>query len=73
MDGLTSRESEVLSWVARGLTNQEIAAHLVLSPNTVRKHLENSFDKLGVHSRAEAVARLLAGPVPSAQRSGPGP
>ena len=64
VDGLTQRESEVLVWVARGKTNQEIAAHLVLSPNTVRKHLENAFVKLGVHSRAEAVAHLFTPPVP---------
>jgi DNA-binding CsgD family transcriptional regulator len=60
VDGLTRRESEILSWVARGKTNQEIAERLVVSPNTVRKHLENSFEKLGVHTRAEAVAHLLA-------------
>lgn len=59
VDGLTRRESEILSWVARGKTNQEIADRLVVSPNTVRKHLENSFEKLGVHTRAEAVANLL--------------
>lgn len=64
VDGLTRRESEVLVWVARGKTNQEIATHLVLSPNTVRKHLENAFVKLGVHSRAEAVAHLFTPPVP---------
>lgn len=59
VEGLTRRESEVLAWVARGKTNQEIAAHLVLSPNTVRKHLENTFEKLGVHTRAEAVAQVF--------------
>lgn len=58
--GLTDRESEILAWVARGKTNQEIAALLVLSPHTVRKHLENAFDKLRVHTRAAAVARAFA-------------
>jgi DNA-binding CsgD family transcriptional regulator len=70
-DGLTRRESEVLTWVARGLTNREIADALVVSPGTVRKHLENSFEKLGVHSRAEAVAHLLA-PRPVAPGAGAG-
>jgi DNA-binding CsgD family transcriptional regulator len=64
LDGLTRRESEVLTLVARGKTNQEIATDLVLSPNTVRKHLENSFEKLGVHSRTEAVVHLFTQPDP---------
>ena len=55
---LTKRESEVVGLVAEGLTNGEIAARLVLSPATVRKHLENVFEKLGVHTRTAAVARL---------------
>lgn len=59
LDGLTRRESEVLTLVARGRTNHEIATELVLSPNTVRKHLENAFEKLGVHTRAEAVVHLF--------------
>jgi DNA-binding CsgD family transcriptional regulator len=62
LDGLTARESEILTLVARGKTNPEIAAELVLSPNTVRKHLENAFQKLGVHTRAEAVAHLFTQP-----------
>lgn len=57
--GLTSREEEVLILVARGKTNKEIAATLYVSPLTVRKHLENIYDKLGVNNRAEATARAL--------------
>jgi DNA-binding CsgD family transcriptional regulator len=56
-DGLTERESEVLGWVARGMTNAEIAALLFVSPHTVRKHLERAYEKLGVHTRTAAVAR----------------
>jgi DNA-binding CsgD family transcriptional regulator len=56
---LTAREREVLSWVARGKTNAEIARLLWLSPSTVRKHLENVYAKLGVNSRTAAVARFL--------------
>jgi DNA-binding CsgD family transcriptional regulator len=57
-DGLTAREHEVLEWVASGKTNQEIAELLVLSPHTVRTHLEHIYDKLGVHSRTAAVAAV---------------
>jgi DNA-binding CsgD family transcriptional regulator len=57
---LTAREQEVLTWVARGHTNAEIAETLWLSPGTVRKHLENAFEKLGVRTRTAAVARFLA-------------
>jgi len=54
--GLTKREAEILAWAARGHTNAEIAATLSVSAHTVRKHLENAFGRLGVHSRAAAVA-----------------
>jgi DNA-binding CsgD family transcriptional regulator len=54
--GLTRRESEVVGWVARGMTNVEIAAALFISPQTVRKHLENVFEKLGVRTRTAAAA-----------------
>ncbi|MBA2360299.1 MAG: hypothetical protein H0V79_05040 [Actinobacteria bacterium] len=56
---LTRREQEVLSWLARGKTNAEIAELLWLAPSTVRKHLENVYAKLGVSTRTAAVARFL--------------
>jgi DNA-binding CsgD family transcriptional regulator len=56
---LTAREREVLSWVARGKTNAEIARRLWLAPSTVRKHLENAYAKLGVNTRTAAVARVF--------------
>jgi DNA-binding CsgD family transcriptional regulator len=56
---LTSREQEVLAWVARGKTNGEIAELLWLAPSTVRKHLENVYGKLGVNTRTAAVSRFL--------------
>ena len=59
-DGLTNREREILGWVARGKTNQEIAALLIVSPHTVRKHLEHVYEKLCVNSRTAAVARAFA-------------
>jgi DNA-binding CsgD family transcriptional regulator len=62
---LTEREAEILHWVARGKTNREIASLLFVSPHTVRKHLENVYEKLGVHTRTAAVR--AAGP-PAADR-----
>jgi DNA-binding CsgD family transcriptional regulator len=56
---LTAREREVLAWVARGMTNAEIARLLWLAPSTVRKHLENVYAKLGVSTRTAAVAHFL--------------
>jgi DNA-binding NarL/FixJ family response regulator len=56
---LTAREQEVLALVAGGHTNRQIAAALVISPHTVRRHLQNVFRKLGVSSRAAATAHAL--------------
>jgi pimeloyl-ACP methyl ester carboxylesterase len=53
---LSTREREVLSLVARGLTDQEIAEQLVLSPHTVHRHVANTRRKLGATSRSAAVA-----------------
>jgi len=53
---LTQRERDVLSLLAKGLTNQAIADRLFLSEKTVRNHVSNVFSKLGVHSRREATA-----------------
>ena len=58
--GLTRREHEVVTLVAEGLTNAEIARRLWIAPGTVRRHLENAFSKLEVHTRTAAVARLRA-------------
>ena len=53
---LTDREEEVLKLVAEGWTNNRIATELTLSERTVRFHLTNIYDKLGVASRAEAIS-----------------
>ncbi|MDN5854589.1 MAG: LuxR C-terminal-related transcriptional regulator, partial [Actinomycetia bacterium] len=52
--GLTEREIEVLRLAARGLTNKQIAAQLVVSPRTVQHHLEHVYDKTGRRTRAGA-------------------
>jgi DNA-binding CsgD family transcriptional regulator len=57
---LTAREQTITAAVARGLSNQEIAAELFLSPHTVRDHLKAVFAKVGVTSRGELVAKLFA-------------
>lgn len=56
LPSLTQREREILSLLADGLGNKQIAARLGISPSTVKTHLEVVFDKLAVTSRAEAVA-----------------
>jgi DNA-binding NarL/FixJ family response regulator len=54
--GLTTREGEVLAWLAKGKTNRDIAQILGLSPRTVDKHLEQIYAKLGVENRTAAAA-----------------
>ena len=55
IDGLTPREGEVLSLLAEGKTNDEIAGLLSISAHTVARHRENLMRKLGLHSRSELV------------------
>lgn len=50
---LSERESEILRFVARGLSNKEIAGAMRVSPSTVKRHLENIFRKLRVKNRVE--------------------
>jgi DNA-binding CsgD family transcriptional regulator len=59
---LTPREREVLDLVATGASNAAVAEALVVSPGTVKKHLDNIYARLNVSSRAAAVARARAGP-----------
>lgn len=61
---LTRRELEVLRLLAQGLTQQEIAGRLGIKPKTVGTHIEHVLQKLGVHSRAQAVALALRDDVP---------
>ncbi|MFD6097953.1 response regulator [Nocardiopsis flavescens] len=55
LNGLTDREREVVALVGRGLSNEEIAAELVLSPATAKTHVSRSMVKLGVRDRAQLV------------------
>ena len=54
-DGLTTREAEVLSLIAAGLTNGQIARRLYVSEATVKTHVNHIFTKAGLHDRAQAV------------------
>ncbi|HEU5062161.1 MAG TPA: response regulator transcription factor [Solirubrobacterales bacterium] len=56
---LSSREAEILGLLARGLTGEEIAQRLVLSPETVRTHVRNAMGKLEARTRTEAVVKAL--------------
>ena len=71
--GLTPREAEVLNLLARGYTNREIAATLVISVKTVSVHVSHILRKLGAPNRLEAAAiahRLAPPPTVRPQREG---
>lgn len=57
--GLTPRVAEVLLWVAQGKTNSDIASILGVSESTVKKHVQEIFEKLGVETRSAAALRAL--------------
>ena len=60
LESLTVRERELLAALANGWTNLQIAARIGISPNTVKYHLKNLYDKLGVNNRAMAVAMFMS-------------
>jgi RNA polymerase sigma factor (sigma-70 family) len=61
LDRLTDREREVFNLLARGMTNKEIADSLVITTNTVKRHLKAIFEKLEVHTRSAAAAKAVSG------------
>ena len=61
LDRLTDREREVFDLLARGMTNKEIADSLVITTNTVKRHLKAIFKKLEVHTRSAAAAKAISG------------
>lgn len=56
---LTSREIEILEQISKGLNYNQIGENLFISPKTVRKHIENIYQKLQVHSKLEAVQKAI--------------
>ncbi|MGQ0671845.1 MAG: LuxR C-terminal-related transcriptional regulator [Hyphomicrobium sp.] len=60
LEGLTARERELLAALANGWSNLQIAARIGISRNTVKYHLKNLYDKLGVSNRAMAVALYVS-------------
>lgn len=56
---LTKREQEILEQIARGLNYHQIAVNLIISPSTVRKHIENVYKKLQVHNKVEAIQKAM--------------
>jgi DNA-binding NarL/FixJ family response regulator len=54
---LTNRETQILEHLSKGLNYNEIAINLIISPSTVRKHIENTYKKLQVHNKMEAVSK----------------
>ena len=64
--GLSTREIEVMSLIAGGHTNGEIAAHLFLAEKTVKNHVRRIYSKLGVHTRPAAIAHWLSAGTPRA-------
>jgi DNA-binding NarL/FixJ family response regulator len=59
LNALTDREREVLGQLAQGLTNKEIAENLVITTNTVKRHIKAVFEKLKVHTRSAAAAKAI--------------
>lgn len=66
-ENITKRQSEVLTLVGEGLTNRQIAERLWISPGTVRRHLDNVYSELGVHTRSAALRAATRSVVDDAQ------
>jgi DNA-binding CsgD family transcriptional regulator len=71
VDGLTETEHRMAALIARGQTNRQIAAAMFVTENTVQTHIRHIFQKLGVRSRTELAARVLAAPARIASTTSP--
>jgi two-component system nitrate/nitrite response regulator NarP len=71
MAQLTQRERNLMAALSRGLSNKALADELAISVNTVKFHLRNLFEKLGVTSRAQAIALYYSSPAASVRRETP--
>ena len=58
VEPLSDREIEILRLIAAGMTNQEIAAQLVVSISTIKTHINRTYRKLDVHSRTQALVKI---------------
>jgi DNA-binding NarL/FixJ family response regulator len=67
LDALTARERQVIELLSRGQTNKEIAEVLVITTNTVKRHLKSIFEKLEVHTRSAAAAKAVSAGIPTEQ------
>ena len=57
--GLSKREREIMDLLAKGLTGEQVAAQLVLSPETIKTHIRNAMNKLEANTRVHAIAIAL--------------
>ena len=58
LEGMTSRESEICSLLAQGLTNRQIADTLYISEGTVKNYISSIYDKTGIHDRLKLIVEL---------------
>ena len=68
---LTRRETEIVELIDQGLSNKEIARRLTIEVRTVKNHVHNVLEKLQVHRRGEAAARIRKGPTRALERTHP--
>jgi DNA-binding NarL/FixJ family response regulator len=73
LESLTKREREVVALVSRGLSNEEIAAHIVISPATAKTHVSRAMTKLGARDRAQLVVFAFESGLVSVRDAHPAP
>ena len=63
LERLTERQCEIVRWVAQGLSNKEIGRRLGISPTTVKTHMQNIFERVGIHGRQHLAMHARSGEV----------